>query len=196
MMPIRIAMRAGLLLSGLVLTACVARAPAPTPSPGVVVPAPASSPGGVVPGAPITPGLPTGEPAPLPDTRPPLSPNLPKSIEDSRAAIPVISLVKAANASLANGRTDQAGASLERAMRIEPRNPWVWQALAKLHIVTQQAEQAEAEAKKSISLGRRNPYLDVENWRLIAEARRLRGDAAGALKAESQSEELQRLIKP
>ena len=158
MMPIRIAMRAGLLLSGLVLTACVARAPAPTPSPGVVVPAPASSPGGVVPGAPITPGLPTGEPAPLPDTRPPLSPNLPKSIEDSRAAIPVISLVKAANASLANGRTDQAGASLERAMRIEPRNPWVWQALAKLqvHVHTFSCKKyynCQCRSRKTVALG-------------------------------------------
>lgn len=183
----------------LMLTACVTTSPPPVAVPGVGVvlpPVAAETGGGIQPGGAIVPGTPTGEPSPLPDTRPPLNPNLPKSIETSGAAAPVISLVKAARASLKQGRTDQAGASLERALRIEPRNAWVWQALAALHIVTQQAEQAESEAKKSTSLGKRNPYLDTENWRLIAEARKLRGDAAGANAALDKREELLRLIAP
>ena len=182
----------------LLLTACVATPPANEPAAGVVLPAPGTSASGdeVQPGGAIIPGQPAGEPVPLPDTRPPLNPNLPKSIEGSGAAAPVISLVKAARAALRGGRTDQAGASLERALRIEPRNAWVWQALSELHIVTQQGEQAESEAKKSISLGKRNPYLDVENWRLIAEARKLRGDRAGAADAEQKREDLQQLIAP
>ncbi len=181
----------------LLFAACVSTAPAPV-TPGVVLPGqgPGGAPGDVRPGGPIMPGGTAGEPVPLPDTRPPLSPNLPKSIEASGAAAPVISLVKTARAALKNGRTDQAGASLERALRIEPRNAWVWQALSALHIVTQQGEQAESEAKKSISLGKRNPYLDVESWRLIAEARKLRGDRAGAEDARAKHEELQRLIDP
>jgi len=166
----------------LTLAACATTAPV-APKPGVVLPPP------------VQPVKPPPTPPP-PETKPPLSPNLPKGIETSGAAAPVISLVKAARASLAAGRTDQAGASLERALRIEPRNAWVWQGLSQLHIVTQQAEQAESEAKKSISLGKRNPYLDVENWRLLAEARTLRGDVAGAAQAQARHEELQRLIEP
>ncbi len=194
--PMRLRQLASLL--PLLLVACVAVPPANQPAPGVVLPAPETpvTGGEMQPGGAIVPGLPTGEPVPLPDTRPPLNPNLPKSIEASGAAAPVISLVKAARAALKAGRTDQAGASLERALRIEPRNAWVWQALSQLHVLTQQGEQAESEAKKSISLGKRNPYLDVENWRLIAEARKLRGDKAGAGDAENKREDLQRLIDP
>lgn len=176
------------------LAGCAARPTGNVPT-GVVLPKPGAGNGAMQPGGAITPSLPV-QPVPLPDTRPPLSPNLPKSIEASGAAAPVISLVKSARAALSQGRTDQAGASLERALRIEPRNAWTWQALAALHVVTQQNEQAESEAKKSISLGKRNPYIEVESWRLIAEARRQRGDAAGAAEAEDRREDLQRLIAP
>ena len=184
------------LAAALTLAACVAQPPRSAPDVGAVLPPVAPQQGGVVSGGSIIPGQPTGQPTPVPDARPPLNPNLPRNIEGSGAAAPVISLVKAARASLKAGRTDQAGASLERALRIEPRNAWVYQALSQLHIVTQQGEQAESEAKKSISLGKRNPYLDVENWRLLAEARRLRGDAAGAANAEARYQDLQRLIAP
>jgi len=184
------------------LAGCAATLPEPPPGVGVVVPGqgnplpPGANPVDIQPGAPITPAPPAGEPAPVPETRPPLNPNLPRSIEASGAAAPVISLVKSARAALRAGRTAEAGASLERALRIEPRNPWVWQALSGLHVITQQGEQAESEAKKSMSLGKRNPYLDVENWRLIAEARRIKGDKAGAIEAERRREDLQRFIAP
>ena len=171
----------GLLLT---LAACATTAPV-GPAPGVVLPLPSQ---------PTNP--PALPPLPPPETRPPLSPSLPKSIETSGAAAPVISLVKAARASLNAGRTDQAGASLERALRIEPRNAWVWQGLASVHLVTQQAEQAESEAKKALSLGKRNPYLDVESWRLIAVARKLRGNAVGAAEAQARHDALQGLIAP
>lgn len=187
-----------LLACGLPLTACVSSLPSEQPSVGEIVSAPVNPDGSqvVVPGAPIIPGQPTGEPTPLPDPRPPLSPSLPKNIESSGAAAPVISLVKTARAALKSGRPDQAGSSLERALRIEPRNPWVWQSLASLHVLTQQGEQAESEAKKAISLGKRNPYLDAESWRLIAEARKLQGNAKGAADAAARHEDLQRLIAP
>lgn len=181
----------------LTVVACVAQPQHTAPDLGVVLPPSTPQQGeGVVSGGSIIPGQSAGQPVPVPDARPPLNPNLPRNIESSGAAAPVISLVKAARASLKAGRTDQAGASLERALRIEPRNAWVYQALSQLHIVTQQGEQAESEAKKSISLGKRNPYLDVENWRLLAEARRLRGDVAGAANAKARHEDLQRLIAP
>jgi len=192
--------RVSSLLLVLTVVACASQPPAGQSTVGAVLPKPVTLPSGtdgdITPGGPILPGGQTGQPQPLPDTRPPLNPNLPKSIEGSGAAAPVISLVKAARASLKAGRTDEAGASLERALRIEPRNPWIWQALSSLHVVTQKGEQAESEARKSNSLGRRNPYLEVENWRLIAEARKLRGDQAGAEAALDKHQDLQRFIAP
>ena len=192
------------LLLSLTLTACALPAPQ-LPGAGAEVGVIVSTPGAtgsveaggeIQPGGAIVPGGSPVTPVPLPDTRPPLNPNLPKNIETSGAAAPVISLAKAARVSLRNGRTDEAGASLERALRIEPRNPWLYQALSALHIVTRQAEQAESEARKSISLGKRNPYLEVESWRLIAEARKLRGDKAGAATAQAKHEDLLLLISP
>jgi hypothetical protein len=44
---------------------------------------------------------------------------------------------------------------------------------------------AEAMAQKSLSLGGGDDGLQVDNWRLIARARRELGDAAGARAAEN-----------
>ncbi|MBZ4341402.1 hypothetical protein LAM87_24310, partial [Mycobacterium tuberculosis] len=63
-----------------------------------------------------------------------------------------------------------------------------------LHLAAQQAEQAESEARKSNSLGKRNPYLEAENWRIIAAARAQRGDANGAAEARARQDEAQQLI--
>lgn len=183
-----------LLLPALLLIGCVSRAPAPVP--GRVL-TPEAAPGtaeGVVPGAPTTvPGSPT-EPVPVPEVRPPLLPSHPRSIEASGASAPVLSLVRSAREARKTGKLEAAASSLERALRIEPRNPWVWQALAGLHLQQGQPEQAESEAQKSNSLARRNPWIEVENWRLLSAARQQRGNAAGAAQAEARHEDLKRLL--
>lgn len=181
------------------LPGCVSNPPASYPPGGAppVAASPSTSPvptPGVIPGQPVPQLPPAGNPVPIPDTRPPLSPNLPRGIETSGAAAPVVSLVKAARGQIKASQLDAAGASLDRALRIEPRNAWVWQAQAQLHLVAQQGEQAESEARKSNSLGKRNPYLEVENWRIVAAARAQRGDANGAAEARARQDEAQQLI--
>lgn len=183
-----------LLLSGLALSACTSVAPQPAQWP---YPEPPMAP---APGTEVQPGSPMpGQPPPIPATplppeiKPPLL-ELPRSIEASGVTAPVLSLVKKAREAKKAGRFDEASASLERALRIEPRNPWVWQSLAAVHLAQKQGEQAESEAKKSTSLARRNPYIEVENWRLIAAARNLRGDSNGLLQAQLRYEELQRQL--
>jgi predicted Zn-dependent protease len=75
---------------------------------------------------------------------------------------------------------EAAGASLERALRIEPRNPLLWQELARVRLQQGQFRQAENLAAKSSALGGDERRLRMENWRLIGQARIGLGDEEGA----------------
>ena len=76
-----------------------------------------------------------------------------------------------------------AAATLERALRIEPDNPLVWNRLAKVRLEQGRPEQAEATAMKSNALAADRPALWPENWGIIADARSRQGDDAGAAEA-------------
>src|SRR6266581_2730453 len=86
----------------------------------------------------------------------------------------------AARAETAAGRLANAAASLERALRIEPRNPRLWQELARVRLKQGDYAQAESTAARSNSWAGSDNALRAENWRLIAHAREARGDAEGA----------------
>ena len=45
-----------------------------------------------------------------------------------------------------------AAATLERAVRIEPANPWLWLELAEVHVAAGNLPQAEAHARKALSV--------------------------------------------
>jgi len=92
---------------------------------------------------------------------------------------------------LASGQADQAVSALERAVRIEPRNPFLWQALADTYLRQALYDQADNVAQKSNSLARGNPWVERENWRVIAKARQAKGDDAGARLAAERMAELQ-----
>jgi cytochrome c-type biogenesis protein CcmH/NrfG len=83
----------------------------------------------------------------------------------------------------AAGRFVNSAATIERALRIEPRNPRLWQELARVRIKQGEYAQAESVAARSNSWAGSDNTLRAENWRLIAESREARGDAAGAQKA-------------
>ena len=91
----------------------------------------------------------------------------------------VLTLLNKAHDQAAAGRMDAAGADLERALRIEPRNPVLWQELARVRLDQRQYRQAENLAAKSSALSAGNRYLRAENWRIIGEARNRRGDLEG-----------------
>lgn len=154
-------------------------------------------------------------PQPIPEGQPPRPPDLPAEPptapkpspygyrEDSGYARSaeevsgpaVINLLDRARGDLAAGRVEQAVASLETALQIERRNPFVWQQLAAAHLRRHQPEDAEIVAQRSNSFARGNPYIEVENWRLIAAARSARGDRAGAEQAREKVAELQDRIE-
>ncbi|HXH01700.1 MAG TPA: tetratricopeptide repeat protein [Candidatus Competibacteraceae bacterium] len=100
---------------------------------------------------------------------PPLPPR------DNRA---VTGLLESAANDLDNGRLDQAAATLERALRIEPGNATTWHYLGQTRLQQGQYEQAEAMALKSDNLAGADAALRARNAWLIAAARR--GDGAAA----------------
>jgi hypothetical protein len=87
----------------------------------------------------------------------------------------------------AAGEHEQAAAGLERALRIEPTNPYLWQHLAAVRLDQGRPQQAEQFAAKSNSMAGDSAPLRLRNWRLIAEARRRAGNAAGAREAERRA---------
>lgn len=115
---------------------------------------------------------------------------LPRSPEEISGPA-VLSLLNQARSELDLGRYELAVAALERAQRIEPRNPFIWQQLATTHLAQSRMLEAESMAQRSNSLARGNPYLEIENWRTIAAARRARGDHAGVEEAEARMAQMQ-----
>ncbi len=81
------------------------------------------------------------------------------------------------------GDLEPAGAQLERALRIEPRNPLLWQELARIRLGQRLYRQAEGLAARSNSLAAGQPQLRRENWRIIGRARNALGDHQGAREA-------------
>lgn len=168
----RIAALAALLL----MTGCAARAPLspPRPAPPVSAPLPTTP-------SPAEPGfLPPLEPSLIPPAAPPVT------VPSENAAVMAL-LRKSQNQSSA-GQWEAAGASLERALRIEPRNPVLWQKLARVRLAQQDYPQAENLAAKSSALAGNDRRLRAENWRIIGEARSKRGDRAGAKAAFERAE--------
>lgn len=168
-------------LAGAVLSGCATeQGQSESSSVGTVLP-PAPSASGVIPGA--------GTYIPPTVTQPPITTqNYPKTIQDTNAGKAVLSLYKQAQDARAAGHSDQAEALLERAVHIEARNPFVWQALAGAHMDLGHSDQAESAAQKSTSLARGNPYVEAGNWRLIAAARQARGDTGGAMQAQGRAD--------
>ena len=104
----------------------------------------------------------------------------------------VLELVQVARADVDVGRMPNAVAALERALRIEPKNPRLWQELARVRLKEGDYAQAENLAARSNSWAGSDNNLRVENWHLIAEARTARGDDAGAKAALERAKQAAR----
>jgi Tfp pilus assembly protein PilF len=89
-------------------------------------------------------------------------------------------------------RGDLAGAvaSIERALRIEPRNAYLWNRLAHLRLEQGQGARAVELAAKSRSLAGADNKLKADNWRLVAKVRRNEGNIKAASKAGREARAL------
>lgn len=155
------------------------------------------------------------KPEPLPSTTVPLEPEPPLSepatldaLEPSLPAPPAASeltpfepmeitapltpavnaLVLAANQNSKAGDLDSAAASIERAIRIEPRNATLFYKLALLRLKQSKPNLAEDLAKKSALLASTDNTLKKNCWLLIAHAREVQQNFAGAKEAREKAD--------
>jgi cytochrome c-type biogenesis protein CcmH/NrfG len=116
-----------------------------------------------------------------------IQPVVPETEPSSRNEA-VVALLDTAHRQSSSGQLDEAGASLERALRIEPRNPYLWQELARVRLSQGQYRDAENLAAKSTTLAGGNKNLRAENWQIIGQARTRLGDYQGAQAAFEKAE--------
>lgn len=97
----------------------------------------------------------------------------------------VLAFLEQAESQAASGNSQQAIASLERGIRVKPKDPWLWHQLGVLKLRTQQWLDAISIAEKSNSLAGKNRQLTIGNWQLIAEAHEALGNLHEAEKARN-----------
>ena len=128
----------------------VATTPAPPPPVAVVHP---------VPDAPPAPEGSVEPPSPPARTAPPVSAATQTLLTQSRVH-------------QAAGRYEQAAASIERALRIDPRQPVLWLELGNIRIKEGDFAQAEGMGRKALSLSAGDAALTARAEALIATAKK------------------------
>lgn len=157
-------------LLAMLLAGCVppeVRTPEPARRTPVPAPAPAPAPAPPRTDGPIIRPIPEpeaslpapAEPLPAPRTAPPANPA-------SRA------LLAQSRTHQAAGDYAQAAASIERALRIDPRQPLLWLELGDIRLKEGDFAQAESLARKGLSLAGGDPSLTSRAEDLIARAKK------------------------
>ena len=155
--PIKPAAIVGLALYSLLLGGCFVRyEPLPQPRPPRVEPVPQ-------PAEPSTSQTPAPEDGAPPATAPaPVPPQEPNYTATTGAAA---SLYKQAQGFMARGEYPKAELTLERALRIEPKNGYYWYSLAKVKYKMDQPAKARQFCLKSKSLaGKDQRLLEMNTW--------------------------------
>lgn len=133
--------------------------------------------------------VPVAPPAPKPAHSTPPT-DLPPAEITREGNQAVAALLENADKYVKSNQLDKAGAALERALRVEPRNAGIWHDLAQIRLHQGQYQQAESLASKSNNLSSSDRTLQSRNWKVIASARKASGNAAGAEEAEAQAAQL------
>src|SRR5688500_14837612 len=110
-------------------------------------------------------------PAPAPEAQQLPAPP-PERVPPPRAETTAVAgLMDSARTDTAAGRLPNAAATLERALRIEPRNARLWHELAQVRFRQRDYAQAESLAARSNTLAGNDAELRTANQRLIDDAR-------------------------
>ena len=96
-------------------------------------------------------------------------------------------LIADAGAAESAGDYSQAAILLERALRIQPRDPEILQGLAEVQLQMKDYEQALNFAVRSYDIGPRVGEICSRNWRTISVARDHLGDRPGSKEAEGRA---------
>jgi cytochrome c-type biogenesis protein CcmH/NrfG len=89
--------------------------------------------------------------------------------------IAIAGLMDSARNDAAAGKLGSAAATLERALRIEPRNPRLWHELARIRLRQADYPQAESTAARSNTYAGTDAELRAANQKIISDARAARG---------------------
>jgi Tfp pilus assembly protein PilF len=89
--------------------------------------------------------------------------------------VAIAGLMDSARNDAAAGKLGSAAATLERALRIEPRNPRLWHELARVRLRQADYSQAESLAARSNTYAGADGELRAANQKIIADARAARG---------------------
>lgn len=159
-----------LLLGPLLLAGCIS---APPPRPEPPQPVPPVSP---APPAPLPPAQPLPRPQPpasavIRPGPPPSAPPVSTTPAPPTQMTATGSLVALADKQAAAGDYASAAAQLERALRIRPQDPVLWQKLAWLRLQSGDFEQAATLASRSDSLAGNNAAVREQNRRIAELAR-------------------------
>lgn len=127
-------------------------------------------------------------------------PDEPPGVPEEPVAVPVppastssgavVALLDQAEDYRRSGDVDNEAATIERALRIDPKNARLWNRLAAVRLDQGRPGQAEQLALKSNTLARGDKALQARNWRLVARARWSVNDNAGARAAEQKARDL------
>jgi len=166
-------LRALVLLLALALGGCVLRG-GPLP-PGGPPGAPAGGPQGPAPGA------------AAPGTQAPAAPGEPGAPPRPRMGPAAMALLGQARSQASAGEFAAAGATLERALRIEPENPLLWAELGRLQLSQGNPAQAEGMGRKALAVASGDAEAQAAAWGVIADSLRARGRNAEAADAERRA---------
>ena len=106
---------------------------------------------------------------------------------DEQLSGPVLALLTTARQQEGSGDLNGANASLERAMRIAPREPQVLYRLAQVRLRQGDAAQAEQLAQRGLTYASGRPALQAGLWELVAQARDAQDNSAGAEQARQRA---------
>jgi len=97
-------------------------------------------------------------------------------------------LLELARQQAESGQGELAAATLERAIKIEPENPWLWHRLAVLRMQQKKWPLAIELANRSIALAKGNKRLIGGNWLVISLALEGAGNYEAAKRAKKNSD--------
>lgn len=151
-------------LLALAAAGCTSFPVAERSQPEAVEPVPAAEPPAEVRTMPAPPAA-EPLPRPVPQPAPEALPEVPPSYHPAGEA-----LVEQARREALLGNVAAAGSTLERALRIDGGNPWIWIELGHLRLDAGQAGAAESMARKALSLATTDPQARQAAERLLALA--------------------------
>ncbi len=102
----------------------------------------------------------------------------------------IISLVIEAEKNSQAGDFESAVSTIERALRIESRNPILTYKLAQIRLKQSKPRLAEDLAKKAALLSAQNKSLRRQSWLLISEARKQQNNFYGAKEAKIRADNI------